>query len=349
MSRRVLTVSLAALVAFIARAVPAQAPPTYPQQTAPQPTGQGFQGPGGQAFAPSAGGQPYAPPPNVAQPGAQPFSGPTHPIVPNTPTSQRVIRPPVMRNAPFQLTREQFEALMAVLSSWERQSSQVDLLRCNMEILEYDLTFPITVPSTAPGKPKQVNPNHVWQGELKYQAPDKGWFEAKSDNAMQKWIVDGKSVFQFDYHGHQVIRRDLPPELQGAGIGDGPLPFFFGAKADRLVKRYFMRLVTPANVQGQVWIEAYPRFQFDAANFRRATIILDSNTVMPLAVEIYSPSGNERSVHKFTGTQIGRNLLEKIFNQNIFQVDVPAGWQMVVNPGANAPRAAAGHAPGARR
>jgi TIGR03009 family protein len=343
MSRRVVTVSLTVLVAVIARPLPAQAPQPYSQ-----PPGPGFQGPGGQ-FAPPPDGQPYAAQPSGAPGGAHPFAGPTQPVVPNTPASQRVIRPPVMHNAPFQLTKAEFDSLMAVLSGWERHSSQVDLLRCNMEILEYDLTFPIIVP-TAPGKPKQVNPNHIWQGELKYQAPDKGWFEAKSDNAMQKWIVDGKSVYQFDYHASKVIRRDLPPELRGAGIGDGPLPFFFGAKADRLVKRYFMRLLTPANLRDrQVWIEAYPRFQFDAANFRRATIILDAQTVMPMALEIYSPTGNERSVYKFSGTQIGRNLLEKIFNQNIFQVDVPSGWQMVVNPGANPPRAAAAPTYGTRR
>jgi TIGR03009 family protein len=248
-----------------------------------------------------------------------------------------------MRNAPFQLTKEQFQDLMAVLSGWEQHSSKIDLLRCHIEILEYDLTFPITVPATAPGQPQQIKPNHLWQGELKYQAPDKAWFEAQSTTAKQKWIVDGKSVYQFDFAGQKVIRRDLPPELQGAGIGDGPLPFFFGAKANKLLHRYFMRLVTPQNVaEKQIWIEAYPRFQFDAANFRRATVILDRHAMLPSAVEIYSPSGNERSVHKFGGPQIGRNLLEKIFNQDLFRVSVPSGWQMVANPGANAPHTAAG-------
>src|SRR5262249_8570650 len=121
------------------------------------------------------------------------------------------------------------------------------------------------------------------------------------------------------------------------------------AKADKLVKRYFMRLCTPANMASQqVWIEAYPRYQFDASNFRRATIILDRHTVMPLAVEIYSPSGNERSVHKFSNTHIGRNLLEKIFNRDIFRVDPPSGWQMVVHPVANGPQTAAGARPAQR-
>ncbi len=343
MSHRVPAVFLTGLMLLLARELEAQAP----QTAAAPPGGQGFQG--------SAGAAPYnpaVPPAHAGPPGGHPFSGPAQAVVPSASAGQRVIRPPVMRNAPFQLTREQFDSLMAVLAAWEKKSSQVDLLRCNMEILEYDLTFPIHGPPPGPGQPQQVHPNHLWNGELKYQAPDKGWFEAKTEKPVQqqKWIVDGKSVFQFNYEAKKVIRRDLPPELRGAGIGDGPLPFFFGAKADRLARRYFMRLVTPPHlVAHQTWIEAYPRFQFDAANFRRATIILDARTTMPAAVEIYSPSGNERSVYKFGGTQIGRNLLEQIFQQNIFQVDVPSGWQMVVNPVANGQRSAAAKPQGARR
>jgi TIGR03009 family protein len=258
-----------------------------------------------------------------------------------------------MRNAPFpQLTKEEYQDLIAVLAAWEQHSSKIDLLRCNIEILEYDLTFPVTVPATTPGQPQQVRPNHVWQGELKYQTPDKGWFEATTvpqDSQTehraqkQKWNVDGKSVHQFDFEGKKVIRRDLPPQLQGAGIGDGPLPFFFGAKANKLLHRYFMRLVTPQNVADrQIWLEAYPRFQFDAANFRRATVILDRQTMMPAAVEVYSASGNERSVHKFSGAQVGRSVLEKFFNQDLFRVEAPYGWQTVANPGATGPHTTAG-------
>lgn len=340
MSCRVLAVFSTGLVLLLPRALPAQAPQAPPSQ--PVRTFDGHAGP------PQYGSQPA----QAGPVGGHPFAGPTQPVVAGPAAGQRVIRPPVMRHAPFQLTKEELGNLMAVLSAWEKKSSQVDLLRCRMEILEYDLTFPVYAPPPAAGQPRQVLPNHVWHGELKYQAPDKGWFEAQTENGaqQQKWIVDGKSVFQFNYQAKKVIRRDLPPELQGAGIGDGPLPFFFGAKADRLARRYFMRILTPAHLQAhQIWLEAYPRFQFDAANFRRATIILDAHTTMPAAVEIYSPSGNERSVYKFSGTQIGRNLLEKIFQQNIFQVDVPYGWEMVVNPGANGPRAASAKGPRTRR
>jgi len=342
--------AVAAALAATLLAVPfvlAQAPPAggVPQGGPGPGSSFGYQQPGGPSGAPPQAG---AAPHDGAAPqgGVQPFAGPQQPITPSTPGAHRVPRPPVMRYAPFQLTKEQFQELTAVLAAWEQSSSKVDLMRCTLELLEYDLAF---VQANQAAKP-----NMIWNGHLMYQAPDHGLFEAKSDaksgEQLQKWVVDGKSVYHFDAQGKKVIRRDLPPELQGKGIGDGPLPFFFGAPANKLLHRYFMRLVTPPNVADkQIWIEAYPRFQGDAANFRRATVILDRSMLVPQAVEVYSPSGNERQVYKFSQMQIGRNLLEKLFNKDLFQVQVPSGWQLLANPGANAPHAAASQLPGTAR
>ncbi len=59
------------------------------------------------------------------------------------------------------------------------------------------------------------------------------------------WTCNGKSIFQVDAKKKQIIEQPIPAELQGKSITDGPLPFVFGAKADTLRKRYFMRIVTP--------------------------------------------------------------------------------------------------------
>ena len=37
----------------------------------------------------------------------------------------------------------------------------------------------------------------------------------------------------------------MPPELQGKAIVDGPLPFLFGADAQKLKQRYYLRIITP--------------------------------------------------------------------------------------------------------
>ena len=66
-----------------------------------------------------------------------------------------------------------------------------------------------------------------------------------------------------------LTESPLPKELQGKDIVDGPLPFLFGAKAEKLKQRYYLRIITPPDVQGQVWLEAWPRFLADARNFQR--------------------------------------------------------------------------------
>ena len=101
------------------------------------------------------------------------------------------------------------------------------------------------------------------KGELKFAAPDKGLMkiEAKDPKQSEQWLCDGKSIYQFDYPRKIVTEYVMPPELQGKGIGDGPLPFVFGVEAQKLKQRYFMRIITPPNVQNEVWLEAYPRYQ----------------------------------------------------------------------------------------
>ena len=43
----------------------------------------------------------------------------------------------------------------------------------------------------------------------------------------------------------------LPKEMQGEAIADGPVPFIFGAKADKMKQRYWIRDVTPKEEIGQ--------------------------------------------------------------------------------------------------
>ena len=89
------------------------------------------------------------------------------------------------------------------------------------------------------------------------------------------------------------------PEMQGKSITDGPLPFVFGAKADILRKRYYMRIITPPSMAGeQIWLEAFPRMQKDAANFAWVEIILTKNDKLPVAIQIYNPGCDPKVEHK---------------------------------------------------
>ena len=104
------------------------------------------------------------------------------------------------------------------------------------------------------------------------------------------WLCDGKAIYEFNSQKKQLIERRLPPQLQGKAITDGPLPFIFGAKVEQLKRRYWMRDVTPKDEIGKsVWLEAWPKSQQDAANFQRATVILNDSDFMPLGLQIILP------------------------------------------------------------
>ncbi len=133
-----------------------------------------------------------------------------------------------------------------------------------------------------------------------------------------------------DYQQRCVIQRRLPPELQGKNITDGPLPFIFGARADQLKQRYWMRIVTPADAKNQIWLEVYPKFQADAANFRRVDIILSTDTMLPYALQLHDPGGQSRVVYQFPPENMAVNAknLRDIF-EDPFSPRVPRGWKVI--------------------
>ena len=97
----------------------------------------------------------------------------------------------------------------------------------------------------------------------------------------------------------QVEEHRLPPELQGKAIANSPLPFLFGAEAQKLKQRYFIRIVTPPDVQDQIWLEAYPRFQQDAANFHHAQFVITTRGMSPFALMLVDPNG-QRAPHELS-------------------------------------------------
>jgi len=125
--------------------------------------------------------------------------------------------------------------------------------------------------------------------------------------------------------------------MQGKAISDGPLPFLFGAKADKLKRRYFLRIITPQDAQGQVWLEAWPRFAYDAEDFTRAQVILNTATMLPMAIQTYQPNGKSRTVYQF-GDSPRVNSKDplrhldplNILKQDPFRPTLPRGWTKVV-------------------
>lgn len=245
---------------------------------------------------------------------------------------QGVPVPPEVRPAPFQLSREEEQQLWAVLKAWEQRSAGIETARSDFTLWEEDVVF---------------QQKHQRQGEIKFKAPDHGMYrvrEAQGRDWAEHWVCDGKALYEYNHAQRQLIQRNLPPELQGQRIVDGPLPFLFGAQAERLLQRYWLRIVTPENVaRDQVWIEAYPKLQTDRANYSRARVILTTNGLLPYAVELMLPNGNRR-VYQFDWKINERNLIAQLFSPDDFSAPLPRGWTKIVDPegGRSDPRGATG-------
>lgn len=257
--------------------------------------------------------------------------------------------------APFLLSPQQQAELDALLIDWEKQNSQIKTFECSVLRLEYDATF---------GGPNKLKTESY--GEVKYAAPDKGMFQItdmyvyaqdpkthewqrNKTEPEEHWTCDGKSTFQVDHKQKLVIETPIAPEMQGRAISDGPLPFVFGAKAESLKSRYYMRVTTPANVaKDQIWLEAFPKWQKDAANFAWVELILTKSSKVPYAIQIYSPGDSPLENHNELSRTMIRldkpsvnNLLAPIAQWlNNFATPNPIGYRHVLQQNVVAPPAA---------
>ncbi|HTN75775.1 MAG TPA: TIGR03009 domain-containing protein [Pirellulaceae bacterium] len=193
-----------------------------------------------------------------------------------------------------------------VLKFWEQSSSKIERYRCQFTRWEYDPAFVKPDPKTNKSPAIKVS-----YGEIKYAQPDKGLFKVTKmlhynapktpeDKAQylpqegeigEHWVCDGKSIFEFDHPNKKLIDHQLPPDMHGKAIVDGPLPFLFGANAAKIQERYWVGVFTPKTAKGEYWLEAWPKRAEDARNYKKVEIIIDEKDFLPKAIQIYNHGG----------------------------------------------------------
>ena len=222
-------------------------------------------------------------------------------------------------HAPFQLDPQQQADLDQVLLAWQQTSSRVGTFSCTFTLFEYNAVF---------GDAQK--PMRVEQGEIKYAQPDKGLYKVNAQGG-EYWVCDGRAIYEFSATKKQLIESRLPPELQGKSIADGPLPFVFGVDANKLKQRYWMRITTPQQAKGQIWLEAHPRTRQDAANFQKVDIILTEGGLEPYALQMFEPQGKVRKVYQFADLKIN-NPLHKVqeFMGGFVSPQTPFGWKRLI-------------------
>jgi TIGR03009 family protein len=239
--------------------------------------------------------------------------------------------------APFQLAPEQQQFIDQLLAAWEQQSTKIKTFEANFTRWEYT---PLFGPK---GQNGQLMASVISRGEIKYMQPDKGAFKVSEAHVWnpqnsrynraagqhnEHWICDGRVIWEMNEQKRQVIENPIPAEMQGKHIADGPLPFLlFGAEATKLKARYFLRERTDARyTQDEIWLEAYPRWRNDAANFKNAQLIMKRAKFQPYALRLYSPNGKDYTVFEFTNITLNNPFFPP---KGLSQPDVPRGWQLV--------------------
>ena len=246
-------------------------------------------------------------------------------------------QPPAPPRQPPALSPQEQAALDQLLAAWEARSGAVKTWSCTFHKWEYNAWSP----ADEKGERRAFAES---SGELKYAAPDKGLFrikesrqwnpqtrryEVRGGEAGEHWVCNGESIYEFRHAERQLRETRLPPEMRGKAISDGPLPFVFGAKADTLKKRYWMRIITPPNATDQIWLEALPRFQADAANFSKVELILRARDLMPFAIQIFKPGGRDQDVYQFDPNA---NLIDKGLDlfRDFAKPSTPFGYKYIL-------------------
>jgi TIGR03009 family protein len=282
--------------------------------------------------------QPGQPQPGQLQPGLpQPLNSGIAPNgQPGQPGMPTVQMQPA--RAPFQLTPQEEQQLDMTLKLWETSSGAVKTFHADFTRWEYDPVW----------GPKDAAKTEA-SGVVRYQAPDKGLFKIESAknyntttnkyepsadiNQLEHWVCDGTYVFHVDHKEKKMRKTELPPNMRGTQIADGPLPFVFGQKADKLKARYWVKIATPPGVTDQIWLEAYPKYQADAANDKKVEIILDAKKLTPLAIQTHDPNPKTsiRNVYRFSGHEVN-GLFANNWFKNFIQPDVPSGYKLIEEP-----------------
>jgi len=241
---------------------------------------------------------------------------------------------------PFVLGKLELDEVYQQLKFWQDASNKVKTFKSDFKRLEYDNVW----------NDGSERPMIISDGVLSYSKPDRGSFEIQKISRWTKtdpnsvapdapgsyveqdaeigehWVCDGKAIYEYDQRNKQLRETVIPKELRGVNIVEGPLPFLFGAQADKLMERYWIRV--KQSDAAQIFLEAYPRRQSDAVNYERVEVILDRKTMQPTAIQVYLPGGQQRHVYTFAEPSVN-GTMDAVFGSLFKAPLTPIGWKRV--------------------
>ena len=268
---------------------------------------------------------------------------------------------PIPARNPFDVTPAEQAWLDQVLRKWETDSASVRNFYCKFERDEHNVFGP------GNGGPAKKD-----KGELGYTRPDKGnfhvleslvWtptpqpvadpnqpqqpqqvkgeYKPRLDNAGEEipgehWVCDGQQVYEYKHEAKELRVRPIPPEMQGKQIVDGPLPFLFGAEADKIKKRFWIEPAKELCNQNFIGIHIKPKYQSDAAEYSDVWVVLrnmQGEPLMPAGLRVLRPNGRSWDEFRFDLANAKVNARMTEIFARLFQAPMkPIGWKRIDEP-----------------
>ena len=260
---------------------------------------------------------------------------------------------PIQPRQPFaDLDQQQQQYLDQLLDFWEQSSGQVKRYTCDYQRWDYDPTYC-----------KYRNPQDnrlaaytIARGTIRYAKPDKGMFETsqvwdfdgppaeaggtpnyteRQEGNEEKWICDGRGIYEFDFANKRLYEMQIPAEMQGDGLANSPLPFLFGVKKEVIKDRYWIRVITPQGVEDEFWLEAWPKRIDDARNYKKLEIVLARKDFLPKSLHVYATNYDEVNnpmsrAFEFGNRKINSQLTAlQQFLRIFVRPQTPIGWKRV--------------------
>jgi TIGR03009 family protein len=212
------------------------------------------------------------------------------------------------------LPPEQVEFLGKMLDHWESESQKVNQYVCDFKRYEYDNS----VVNYRDPQNQQLAAASIAIGEIRFADPDKGRYEttqiwdftappkdgqqeaeykrrnkdpngkATPDREKERWICDGRHLYEFDFDNKRLYETEIPKNMQGSGIIESPIPFLFGANKQQILNRYWVRPMMTAS-DDEYRLEAFPKRVEDARAYSKIEVYIAKADFLPKAIHVYSP------------------------------------------------------------
>lgn len=236
--------------------------------------------------------------------------------------------------------------MLQLLSQWETVSRAHDTLYAQFTRTDRSPAWPDA---------------KVFEGKALLRKPNLACLEFKErvagqENPVfnQRIVCSGEKVYQFLGPTKQVFVYPLAADERRRAIEEGPLPFLFNMRVDRALERYSWKLLqerrATATKAAVYIVEIVPRQAIDLEEFSRALVMLNQETFLPEALQLFAPNGKDTKTFIFE--QVERNG-EKNPAGNLAYYDGEKmarkfqdyGYKVIVNPDATDQPRRVGQAP----